>query len=78
MTDPHRQQESEEERKLFQSSPAVQFFHAPPVTWRVEETRRHCSYRSRKVPSTVMDFLGSVFVILVFNVIFCLVVFEFV
>jgi hypothetical protein len=38
---------------------------------RMEGMRRHCSYRSRRFPSTVIDFLGVCFVIFkVFNVIF--------
>jgi hypothetical protein len=28
--------------------------------WRMEGTRRHCSYRSRRFPSTVINFWGSV------------------
>jgi len=64
--DSHRRQGREEEKKLSKTRSFSRIFAAArePTCrqwwWRVEETCRHCSYRSRRFPSTVMDFWGSV------------------
>jgi hypothetical protein len=64
----HRRRKTEGKKTLqipwfFGVSSGGAWTHAPPVAVVCGTTRRHCSSGSGRLPSTVMTFLGAVFVI---------------